>query len=222
MLVAAATVVVLLCGVVALGWAAAVGDSTASGSGSGDTASGDADAPAPAAVDTAAVIDWASLSPAVAAQMQYVQEHWDSTESEEFGYIAENDCMDFASQSLLARGWLEDDEWWYAVGDAYTSSVAWRSSTAFMEYLLARPEKATMLTDAQRDEVKVGDIVQFDWDVSGDRDHTGIVTAIVTKDDGSIDIEYAGHTDHTWDRSVDWSLTVQHPGAVAYYWSIAD
>ncbi|MGI9823098.1 amidase domain-containing protein [Agromyces sp. Marseille-Q5079] len=221
-LVAAATAVTLVCGFVALGWAAAIPDTTATTSESKDSTTVDADADAADAVDTAAVIDWASLSPAVTAQMQYVQEHWDSIESEEFGFIEENDCMDFASQSLLARGWLEDDDWWYAVGDAYSSSAAWRSSTAFMEYLLEHPEKATMLTDAQRDQVKVGDIVQFDWDVSGDRDHTGIVTAIVTKDDGSIDIEYAGHTDATWDRSVDWSITEQHPGGVATYWSIAD
>lgn len=224
-LAAAAIVTVLAvgCGFVAIGWASAnQGAEEPTGGGADsvsvqDAADGDA-----AASDTGLELDWASLSPAVTAQMQYVHEHWDATESDEFGFLDENDCMNFASQSLLARGWLEDDEWWYAVGDAYSGSPAWRSSTAFMEYLEARPELATMLTDDQRDQVEVGDIVQFDWDDSGDRDHTGIVTAVVTNDDGSIEISYAGHTDPTWDRTVDYAITELHPGGIATYWSIAD
>jgi hypothetical protein len=167
--------------------------------------------------------DTASLSPAVAAQLEYVRAHWDDTESDEFGYLDENDCVNFASQSLLARGWETDDEWWYdESGDPYSSSDAWRSSTAFMEYLEEHPEWATALTDDQRDQVKPGDIVQFDWDDSGDRDHTGIVTSVVTEEDGSITIHYAGHTDATWDRTVDQAITELHPGGVAYYWSIPE
>lgn len=167
-------------------------------------------------------LDWSSLSPAVAAQLEYVRDHWEATDSDEFGFLDENDCMNFASQSLLARGWVPDDEWSYDEedGDPYASTDAWRSSTYFMWYLEEHPELATPLTDDQRDQVKVGDLVQFDWDDSGDRDHTGIVTAVIPHLDGSIAIEYAGHTDATWDRSVDWAITEYHPGGVAYYWSI--
>ncbi|GAA1523450.1 hypothetical protein BJ978_000503 [Agromyces terreus] len=225
-LVAAATVVILTCGFIALGWSAALpSDRSTTGADSleVDASSAPSDeADESDGAEEVALLDWSTLTPEVSAQMEYVREHWDDTESEEFGYIFDNDCMAFASQSLLARGWLEDDEWWYAVGDGYTSSVAWRSSTGFMEYLEERPEKATALTDDQRDQVAIGDIVQFDWDLSGDRDHTGIVTGVVQRADGSIDVEYAGHTDHTWDRSVDWSITVQHPGAVATYWHLSD
>ena len=179
------------------------------GAGTDDTSPGD--------------FDTSSLNPAVAAQLDYVHEHWSDTESDEFGFIDENDCVNFASQSLLARGWDEDDEWWYdASGDAYLHADAWISSTALMWYLEDHPERATALTDDERAAVKVGDLVQFDWDDSGDRDHTGIVTAVVTEPDGSITIEYAGHTDATWDRSVDWAITEHHPGGVAYYWSIPE
>ncbi|MFF2272028.1 amidase domain-containing protein [Agromyces sp. NPDC058136] len=214
------TALALGAGAVALGWVAATPESAPSAGGADDTvaaadetADGDSDG---------LELDWASLSDPVTAQMEYVEANWSSEWSDEFGFIDENDCMDFASQSLLARGWDEDEDWWYAVGDAYESSAAWRSSTAFMEYLEEHPEKATALSDAQRAEVKVGDIVQFDWDVSGDRDHTGIVTAVIVNDDGSVDIRYAGHTDATWDRSVDWSISEYHPGAEVWYWSIAD
>jgi len=48
------------------------------------------------------------------------------------------------------------------------------------------------------------------------------VTAVITDADGSITIEYAGHTDATWHRSVDWAITELHPGGVVYYWSIAE
>jgi hypothetical protein len=167
--------------------------------------------------------DMASLTPAVAAQMEYVRDHWKDTSSDQFGFLSENDCVNFTSQSLLARGWETDDEWWYSDdGDPWSHPSAWISSTSFMEYLEEHPERATALTDAQRDQVKVGDVVQFDWDDSGDRDHTGVVTSVETEPDGSITILYAGHTDATWDRSVDWAISEYHPGGIAYYWSIPE
>jgi hypothetical protein len=188
---------------------------------SGDTASG---ASGTEADDTAAGdFDLASLNPAVAEQMEYVRAHWQDTSSATFGFLPENDCVNFTSQSLLARGWETDDEWWFSDdGDPWSHPTAWISSTSFMEYLEEHPERATALTDAQRDQVKVGDVVQFDWDDSGDRDHTGVVTSVTTELDGSITIRYAGHTDATLDRSVDWAITEYHPGGVAYYWSIPE
>ncbi|GAA1964477.1 amidase domain-containing protein [Agromyces allii] len=222
---AVVTVLAVGCGFVAIGWASATQGAPSPAESAEDSVEvqeSAASADTTADPDSGLELDWASLSTDVAAQMEYVEQNWDSTWSDEYGFIDENDCMNLASQSLIARGWVEDDEWWYAVGDAYSSSAAWRSSTAFMEYLESRPDLATALTDDQRDQVKVGDIVQFDWDVSGDRDHTGIVTAVVTNDDGSIDVLYAGHTDATWDRSVDYAITELHPGGDVYYWSIAD
>ncbi len=188
-----------------------------------DTASG-VDGPGIETSESEAqVADFSAYSSAVAAQLEYAQEHWTDSESEQFGFIDENDCVNFTSQTLLARGWVEDDEWWYdESGDAYGSSDAWISSTALRDYLDEHPERATALGDDDRASVKVGDVVQFDWDDSGDRDHTGIVTSVDTAADGTIDIRYAGHTDPTWDRSVDWAITELHPGGVAYYWSIPD
>jgi hypothetical protein len=224
LLLAAIAVVVITVGaglaVTALGQGSAPGSAATSAAG-GDTASGATSAQADDA--PAGDFDLASLSPSVAAQMEYVRAHWQDTSSDQFGYLEENDCVNFTSQSLLARGWETDDEWWYdESGDPYASSDAWRSSTYFMWYLEEHPERATALTDAQRDQVKIGDIVQFDWDDSGDRDHTGIVTSVTTELDGSITILYAGHTDATWDRSVDWAITEYHPGGIAYYWSIPE
>jgi len=169
-----------------------------------------ADTPAPVAVD-----------PAVQAQLDYVLTHWQrgTYNTSEYGEVSENDCVNFASQSLIERGWQMDDTWRNPkTGSAYDASAAWVSSTALMTYL-GDSGKAAALTDDQRDQVKVGDVVQFDWDNSGDRDHTGIVTRVEGAG-ADIVISFAGHTLDSDYRSVDTAITVDHPGGTAYYWSI--
>ncbi|HXH33386.1 MAG TPA: amidase domain-containing protein [Plantibacter sp.] len=157
----------------------------------------------------------------VDAQMAYVFQHWDDYNLAEYGSLDDTDCANFASQSLLQRGWTQTSDWWAeGTGDDFDFSKAWVSSTYFMNYAADHPELATALDDAQRDQVKVGDIVQFDWDNSGDRDHTGIVSKVEQTDAGVV-ISYAGHTDDTDYRTVDEAITVIHPGASVYYWSIA-
>jgi hypothetical protein len=152
--------------------------------------------------------------PAVTAQIDYVLQYWQHYNAKEYGIITGNDCVNFTSQSLIARGWTMDAEWNAGAG---RYSTAWASSTAFAAYLGGHPDRATLLTDAQRSQVKVGDVVQFDWDNSGDRDHTGIVTRVERTDSG-VQISYAGHTNNTDYRSVDDSVRLS--GGAAYFWSI--
>lgn len=159
-------------------------------------------------------------SDAVQAQLDYVLEYW-SDYNDEYGAVDGNDCVNFTSQSLLARGWSETDEWYHGGDSVWDSSSAWVSSTAFADYLSSRPDLVSALDDSQRDQVAIGDIVQFDWDRSGDRDHTGVVTRIEYTGDGTL-IYFAGHTDDSDYRSVDEAITVSHPGADVYYWHVAD
>ena len=196
-----------------------------------------ADAGTPVAVDTAPVVTAtptptaapvttaapapvaAASTGGVQAQVDYMLAHWTNYNTASYGVITDNDCVNFTSQSLIQRGWAMDANWWSkGTGSSFTHSNAWVSSTAFRNYL-ASSGRATALTDQQRDQVKVGDVVQFDWDNSGDRDHTGVVTRIEGSGDDIV-IYYAGHTDDTDFRSVDYAITVKHPGATAYYWSI--
>ncbi|WP_166806372.1 amidase domain-containing protein [Cryobacterium serini] len=161
------------------------------------------------------------VSAAVTAQVDYLLAHWsvENYNLAEWGVLGENDCVNFASQAMIARGWTMDAVWSSAKnGNAYDSTAAWRSSTAFMKYI-AQTGKATALTDQQRDQVKVGDIAQFDWDNTGDRDHTGIVTKVEKVGD-TVSIFFAGHTLDSDYRSVDTAITVDHPGGTAYYWSV--
>jgi hypothetical protein len=155
--------------------------------------------------------------PRITAQISYVLAHWDDYNSAGYGAIGDNDCVNFASQSLQARGWAMDADWSFDPG-TFAYSPAWASSTAFADYLARHPERGTALTDEQRDLVKVGDIVQFDWDRSGDKDHTGIVTR-VDRTGSEVRIYYAGHTSNTDYKSVDESLA--NTGGSVSYWSLS-
>lgn len=168
----------------------------------------------PAAAQAAAPID-----AGVQKQLAYMLAHWKNYNTAAYGVVTGNDCVNFTNQSLIERGWTMDATWNSSgTGSNFTHTPAWVSSTALMHYL-ADSGRATALTDAQRDQVKLGDIVQFDWDKSGDRDHTGVVTRIEGSG-ANIVIYYAGHTEDTDYRSVDYAITERHPGGTAYYWSI--
>ena len=167
----------------------------------------------------AATAEPVAVDAAVQAQLNYALAHWSDYNTDVYGVVTGTDCVNFTSQALIERGWTMDDAWYASgTGSDFDFSSPWVSSTAFMNYV-ADTGRATALTDDQRDQVKLGDVVQFDWDNSGDRDHTAIVSRIEgTGDD--IQIFYVGHTDDTDYRSVDYAITEKHPGGTAYYWSI--
>jgi hypothetical protein len=150
-------------------------------------------------------------------QLNYMLTYWKHY-NPAYEALDDNDCVDFTSQAMLLRGWKQQGTWTHAE-HVLDSGIAWRSSTAMRDFLESHPELATPLTDQQRAKVKLGDIVQFDWDRSGDRDHTGVVTRIVHTASG-IKIYFAGHTNDSAYRSVDTAITKDHPGGVAYYWSV--
>ena len=151
-------------------------------------------------------------------QLQYLLKYWKDY-NPAYQPLGSTDCVDFTSQSLLERGWKQQGTWTHAEAVAQ-SGGAWISSTMFRDFMTAHPELGTALSDDQRDQVKLGDVVQFDWDGSGDRDHTGVVTRI-TQDGDTIRIGFAGHTKDSDYRDVDEAITKDHPGGTAYYWSLA-
>jgi len=167
----------------------------------------------------AATAEPVAVDAAVQAQLNYALAHWSDYNTDVYGVVTGTDCVNFTSQALIERGWTMDDAWYASgTGSDFDFSSPWVSSTAFMNYV-ADSGRATALTDDQRDQVKLGDVVQFDWDNSGDRDHTAIVSKIEGTGDNIV-IYYVGHTDDTDYRSVDYAITEKHPGGTAYYWSI--
>lgn len=163
----------------------------------------------------------AARSPSVSREIAYVQRYWQHPNTARFGNFGGTDCVNFTSQALHARGLAMTADWGRSRstdGVAYTK--AWVSSTALMHYLGAHPKLATALTDAERDQVAVGDIAQLDWDRSGDRDHTVVVTRVARQPDGSTEVYVAGHSPAYFDLPIDHLLHVVHPGAAVYYWHL--
>jgi len=152
--------------------------------------------------------------PGIDAQVAYVLTYWSSYNSAEWPVIDGYDCANFASQALIARGWAMDGGWYLDRGTG-AMSPSWASSTALRDYLLTRTDRATYLDDSQRSSVKVGDVAQFDWDGSGDRDHTAVVTRVEHTDDGTR-VWVGGHTKDAdyWD--VDTALATGG-GSVSYF-----
>jgi hypothetical protein len=81
---------------------------------------------------------------------------------------------------------------------------------------------ATRLTLKQRDQVKVGDIAIFDWNLNGQGDHTMIVSKIVpgAGADGANAIKLVGHNLNYDFRDFDATITTDHPGATAWFHSL--
>ncbi|MGN6744335.1 MAG: amidase domain-containing protein [Amnibacterium sp.] len=150
-------------------------------------------------------------------QMAYAFAHWNDTTSARYGYIPDNDCADFASQTLAARGWRQSSQWYDRGAAARTkrpvASAPWISSTAMSTWLRSRPDLATHLSwaRAQRVQAVVGDVVQFDWDSKkypGVWQHTGIVSKVVALPNGDHAISYVAHTNNNRWGDVTW--LVQH------------
>ena len=153
----------------------------------------------------------------VIKQIAYAQEHYKSPNKEVFGDLGATDCVNFVSQTLLSRGWNLNPEWTYKT----EFSRAWISSTGFREYLLTKPEIATELTWKDRDLVQVGDIVQFDWDNSGDRDHTAIISGIqIIK--GKRELLHTSHSPAAFDWSITDLLAEQDQRTQVYFWHLSE
>jgi hypothetical protein len=158
----------------------------------------------------------------VDAQLQYAFEHW-SAETYNLAVYGEfnsvgGDCMNFVSQTLVARGIPQTAGWSFTSPTDHSGS--WIYTPSFENYLLANPQLGfTRLTVEQRDQVSVGDIVVFDWNDNDSADHIQIVSDIRIVD-GEQQILMVGHNlDSDW-RDFDTVITVDHPGALAWFWKV--
>jgi len=153
----------------------------------------------------------------VIKQIAYAQKHYKSPNKDVFGDLGGTDCVNFVSQTLLSRGWSLIPEWTYKP----EFSRAWISSTGFREYLLTKPELATELTWKDRDLIQVGDVVQFDWDNSGDRDHTAIISGIQVIN-GKRELLHTSHSPAAFDWSITELLEQQDDRTQVYFWQLAE
>ena len=159
------------------------------------------------------------LRAGIQKQYNFLAASWNCTSSPRFGFLRGVDCANWASQSLLQRGLKQSGKWRGRQSRTIPATRAWISSTAMHDYFLAS-KRATLLTDAQRDQVAIGDVVQFDWWNKGAQEHTGVVTHIARTENG-IKIYYASDTAAGMWWSVDRSIQTIYPGATATYLHIA-
>ncbi|WP_348789829.1 DUF1287 domain-containing protein [Leifsonia sp. NPDC080035] len=160
---------------------------------------------------------------AVDKQLAYAMAHWNDYNTAQYGDLnpVGGDCANFVSQSLIARGWQMNDDW-YNHDAAADWSPAWGYVPAMDQYFRDNAAQLglTEYSFDQRDKIKVGDIVMFDWNDNDSLDHVQIVSA-VEKVDGQIKIKMVGHNEDTDYRDLDNAITVEHPGAIGHFWSLS-
>ncbi|MFF2050606.1 DUF1287 domain-containing protein [Leifsonia sp. NPDC058194] len=156
-------------------------------------------------------------------QLAYAMTYWKNYNSAEWGDLNSvgGDCANFVSQTLIARGWTMNDDW-YNKNAAADWSPAW-GYVPSMDAYFQENAAALGLTEYsfdQRDKIKVGDIVMFDWNDNDSLDHVQIVSAVENVD-GQIKIKMVGHNEDTDYRDLDTTITVDHPGAIGHFWSLS-
>ncbi len=156
-------------------------------------------------------------------QLAYAMAHWNDYNTAQYGDLnpVGGDCANFVSQTLIARGWQMNSAW-YNHDAASDWSPAWGYVPAMDDYFRQNATKLglTEYPLDQRDKIKVGDIVMFDWNNNDSLDHVQIVSAVSTVN-GKITIEMAGHNTDTDYRDLDHTITVDHPGATGHFWSLS-
>ena len=173
-------------------------------------------------VSAAGPVSYAVQTP-VDRQLSYALAHWDSYNTAEYGDMNPigGDCVNFVSQTLIQRGWTMTDEWYNRSGGAEWT-YPWIHVPTFDRWLGANADAlgVTPLTVEQRDQVKPGDIVVFDWDRNGSLDHTQVVSAVDVID-GEQRILMVGHNLDDDFRDLDTTITVDHPDGYVAFWSVA-
>ncbi|WP_267424216.1 MULTISPECIES: amidase domain-containing protein [unclassified Curtobacterium] len=157
---------------------------------------------------------------AVDRQLEYAMRHWKDYNLAEYGTMNPigGDCANYVNQTLVARGWKQRADWYNRSGGA-AHSATWTYCPTMDPWLDANAATfgLTRRSLDERDKVKVGDIVFFDWNHNDSPDHTTIVSEVFTEPDGTIRIKSASHNQDGPYRDLDEMITVQHPGGTAWF-----
>jgi hypothetical protein len=172
-------------------------------------------------IDTAQNYEFAAVTP-VDKQMLYAFTYWKNYNTAEWGVFTGNDCGNFVNQTLVQRGWKQSRAWYSDYATTGGFSLSWVRGTPMFDYLSSRPDVTHYSVD-QREKVKVGDVVMFDWDPKkrDGVDHTMVVSKVEKNVDGTIAIKLVGHTVDAQYRDLDTAITAEHPGGTAHFFSIA-
>ena len=154
----------------------------------------------------------------VDAQLDYLLAHATDYNTAQWGDYnpAGGDCVNFASQGLLARGWVMDDSW-HSDGP-WGASKAWRATPDVDAYLASQGFTYSTVDDLDR--VRVGDIGVFNWgDTGPGLDHTMTVSKVEYSPDGPV-ISFVSHNTDGQYRPMPATLTAKGSGSTARIYSI--
>ena len=155
-------------------------------------------------------------------QLNYAMQHWNNYNTAEYGDLnpVGGDCANFVSQTLIARGWTMSGDW-YNHNAAASWSPSWGYVPSMDAYFRATPSLGLHEYPlSQRDKIKVGDIVMFDWNNNNSLDHVQIVSQVLHQN-GKVVIKMVGHNTDSDYRDLDTAITVDHPGAGGHFWSFS-
>ncbi|MCL6626209.1 amidase domain-containing protein [Alicyclobacillus shizuokensis] len=128
-------------------------------------------------------------------------ELWWNRPNPQYVYFRADDCTNFASQCLYSAGVPMHDTgdrasgWWYRFNDsgADTWSLSWSIANALHLYLVGQVQ-ATELASAR--ELKIGDLIFYDWNGQGRYGHSTVVVDFDQQGDPLVN----AHTDASYHR----------------------
>lgn len=119
------------------------------------------------------------------------------------------DCTNFISQSLRNGGWLfktgfyqDNNNWWYGL---VTQTYTWAGA---QNWSIFAPQRTTRLANVW--DMRIADVLQYDSDHDGKKDHTMLVTKWT-----SSEIYMTFHTTNTLNKSLS-SIIAAHAGVWWY------
>lgn len=153
-------------------------------------------------------------------QLEYAFRYWDDYNLPYYGDFNQwgGDCMNFVSQTLVARGWGFMPDWFNSAQEEW--APAFVHVPSFDEWMAGHPEwGAVRLYEQDWDRAKLGDVVVFDWEGDGSLDHAQVISRITSPD--AQGIEMVGHNVDTTYRSIQRALDEQgSDSAWVWIWSI--
>ena len=93
------------------------------------------------------------------------------------------DCTNFTSQVMAAGGLSQhatgrqDSGWWYRAAARPAWSYSWAVANAFAHYLQRRDNRVRAVLVQNPRELKLGDVICYDWQGNGAYNHSTVVTA---------------------------------------------
>jgi hypothetical protein len=164
-------------------------------------------------------VEYAALTD-VDRQLEYAMKWWHVYNVAEYGNMNAigGDCANFTSQTLIARGWKQRSDWYNTDGGSSHSST-WTYCPSFDPWLTTNGAALglTRRSLSERDKVKVGDIVFYDWNNNGSPDHVTVVSQVTKDSTGKTVIKSVSHNDDGQYRDLDYMISVQHPGGTAWF-----